>query len=155
MQTQELASFKIEQEIRIRGNQRKVFDFLTQRVGEWWGAHFLMTKSPKDLKIELKVGGRVYEDSGGDEGALWGTVSHLEAPSRLEWRGAMGMSGAITGVVCFELEAEGDDTLLKLWHWAAGQVTEKQKAGYTFGWKDLTGRLKLLVETGERKGVKK
>lgn len=155
METPELTSLKIEQEIRIKGNQAVVFECLTRRVGEWWGAPFLMTKTPKDLRIEMKVGGRVYEDSGNDEGALWGTVSFLQAPSRIEWRGAMGMSGAITGVVCFELEESGAETLVKLWHWAFGQITEKHRQGYNWGWKELTGRLKTLVETGERLGVKR
>lgn len=155
METPELGSFKIEQEIRIFAPRAKVFECLTRRMGEWWGSPYLLTDDPKDLRVELKVGGRVYEDIGNEEGGLWGIVSHLKAPERIEWRGAMGMSGAITGVVCFELEEQGTETLVKLWHWAAGQVTQKHQQGYSSGWKDLTGRLKALVETGERMGIRR
>jgi hypothetical protein len=64
------------------------------------------------------------------------------------------MSGAVNGVVCFELIRKGDDTVLKLEHDAVGQISEKSQAGFSYGWNDLAGRLKALVEEGKKMGVR-
>jgi uncharacterized protein YndB with AHSA1/START domain len=145
----------VEQEITINAPPAKVFDALTHDMGAWWGAPYLMGEHARDIVVEPMPGGRVFEDWGGREGALFATVTCIRRPLHLELVGRIGMGGAVTGVVTFDLEARGDGTVLRLSHRAVGEITEQQQANYGMGWQDLLGRrLKSFVESGERLGVR-
>lgn len=141
-------SFQIEQEIKINAKPEKVFARLTNDVTPWWDHSF--NENPKAVILEPKVGGRFYEDFGNDGGALYCIVTFLEKNKKLAMQGSMGMRGAVFGNIVFELEAQGDATVLKLSHHAFGDVTDEHKKNYSSGWQQLLGqRLKSLVETGK------
>ncbi len=147
---------RIEQEVTIDAPPARVFDALTKNLGAWWGPPYLLGQSARDLIVEPTLGGRVYEDWGGGEGALWGTVTSLKKLDHIEWTGRIGMGGAVIGVVSYTLEARGKGTLLKLSHRAAGEVTLDTERNYGGGWQDLLGsRLRAFVERGERQGIRK
>ena len=100
------------------------------------------------------MGGRCYEDWGDEQGALWATVTAVKKNELLEMTGPVGMSGAVQGVVRFELEPKGNTTVLKLSHRAIGEVNERQQEDYDAGWRDLLEtRLKAFVEQGVRYGL--
>ena len=143
----------IEQEVRIEAEPTRVFDALTTEIGAWWNHRF--SEAPKGIYLEPKVGGRFYEEfNEKEEGALYATVTYLERGKKLRMAGPMGMSGAVTGVVDFELEPKGKATLLKLSHRVIGEVSDETKKGYTAGWQELLNkRLKDFIERGIRSGV--
>jgi DNA-binding transcriptional ArsR family regulator/uncharacterized protein YndB with AHSA1/START domain len=144
----------IEQQVSIQASPARVFEAITNDVSAWWGAPYLISTDAKALIIEPKVGGRAYEDWGNGQGAMWATVTALKQEKVLELTGPLGMSGVVQGVVCFELEAEGDATILKFSHRAIGEVNEQIEAGYNSGWQDLLEtRLKAFVEQGIRYGI--
>lgn len=146
----------IEQEVTFDAPPARVFDALTKNLSAWWGAPYLIRESARDLVVEPKLGGRVYEDWGGGDGALWATVTSLKKLDHIEWTGRIGMGGAVIGVVSFTLEARGKGTLLKLSHRASGEVTRDTERNYGGGWQDNLGnRLRAFVERGERQGVRK
>jgi uncharacterized protein YndB with AHSA1/START domain len=147
---------RIEQQVTIDAPPARVFEALTKQISAWWGHPYLVGEGARDLIVEPKVGGRVYEDWGNRAGALWGTVTGLRKPEHLEWTGRLGMSGAVLGVVAYNLEPKGKGTLLKLSHRAAGEVTPDTERNYGGGWQDLLGtRLRAFVERGERQGLRK
>lgn len=147
---------RIEQQITIDAPPAKVFEALTKRISAWWGAPYLIAQGARDLIVEPKIGGRVYEDWGAGAGALWATVTGLKKNEHIEWTGRIGMGGAVVGVVAYNLEPKGKGTLLKLTHRAAGEVTPDTERNYGGGWQDLLGtRLRGFVERGERQGLRK
>ena len=144
----------IEQEITIQAHPAKVFNALINNVSTWWGAPYLLSSSAKALIVEPRVGGRFYEDWGDGNGALWATITAIKQDEWIELTGPIAMSGVVQGVVCFELEAQGNATVLKLSHRAIGEVNEGTQKVYDSGWHDLLEvRLKAYVEQGIQYGI--
>jgi uncharacterized protein YndB with AHSA1/START domain/DNA-binding transcriptional ArsR family regulator len=149
-----VGSMHVEQEVTIEASPERVFDALTNELSAWWGAPYLVSQTAKSLILEPKIGGRFYEDWGDGQGAQWAMVTSIKRNERLELTGTIGMGGVVQGVVCFELEAKGNATVVKLSHRAIGEVNEESQAGYASGWQDLLGtRLKAFVEHGVRYGL--
>ncbi|HVB73868.1 MAG TPA: helix-turn-helix domain-containing protein [Ktedonobacteraceae bacterium] len=152
--TSPLGFLRIEQEITIEASPSRVFKALTNDVSAWWGAPYLISNEARSLVLEPKIGGRFYEDWGNGAGSLWGLVTSIKQDAWIEVRGSMAMSGIVSSVVRFELEAQGDATLVKLSHRAMGEVNEELQVGYDGGWHDLIAlRLKALLEQGIRYGI--
>jgi uncharacterized protein YndB with AHSA1/START domain len=153
---QDVGSVRIRQEIVVKALPNKVFHALTKDVSYWWGAPYLLSEAPQRLVIEPRLGGLFYEDWGAGNGAVWGTVSKWDNGRIFEFTGRCGMSGAVYGVIGFELQANGDATLLKLEHDVIGHVSPETEAMYAGGWKDLLGRrLKAYLEEDQCHGVLK
>jgi uncharacterized protein YndB with AHSA1/START domain len=129
----ELATLDIVDEVTVAAPREKVFDALC-RVGDWWPHKFV---EGGRVHFEPKVGGRFWEEWGGDGGALYATVSNIRRPARIEYVGPMGMSGPVTSVISFELEERDDGTLVRKAHRAFGDIDEQTRQSYTAGWKQV------------------
>jgi DNA-binding transcriptional ArsR family regulator/uncharacterized protein YndB with AHSA1/START domain len=152
--TSAIGFLQIEQEITIETSPARVFEALTNEVSAWWGAPYLISDEAKALILEPNIGGRFYEDWGNEAGALWGLVTSIKQNKWIEVSGTIGMSGVVNGVVRFELEAQGNRTLIKLSHRAMGEVNEGLQEGYNGGWYDLFAiRLKAFLEQGIKYGI--
>lgn len=146
----EPAVMHIEQEIRIGAPPSRVFRALTEEVGRWWGGGYRLLDERSAVRIDLRVGGHMYETSG-ERSASWGMVTAVEPDRELELTGRMGMGGAVLGVIRYTLEPDGEGTLLRLSHRASGEIDEKTESDYDTGWKYLLGDLlKSYVEEGSR-----
>lgn len=149
-----LRRIDIEQEIAIKAPRERVFDALVGDISAWWGAPYLRSEATTAIIVEPKIGGRMFERWGDEEGALWGHVTYVERPVRLELVGQIAMAGAIHGHLSYTLEAKGQGTLLKLSHWAVGDLPDTVKANFEAGWADLLNvRLREHMETGARHGL--
>lgn len=147
----------IEQEVTIEAPPERVFDALTKDVSAWWGEpHMYDEARAKDIRLNPVLGGEFYEDWGGGEGATYATVTLVRRPERLRMSGAMGMSGAVAGIIDIQLTPHGRGTVVRLAHRAVGEVTDETRAGYSRGWAVLMQeRLKGYVERGVRSGLKR
>lgn len=152
-----VGSFRVEQEVTIQGTPARVFDALTKEVSAWWGMpHMYSEKSARDIVLEPRVGGRLYEDWGDGEGVLYATVSIARRPEWIRLSGPIGIGGAVAGVVDIKLSPRGQETVVRLSHRVVGEVTEETESSYDQGWKSLLReRLKPYVERGERTGLKR
>ncbi len=151
--TATLTDIHIEQNVTIHAAPEDVFKALTQDISLWWTApYFHLGEAARRLVLEPKVGGRLFEDIGNNEGLLLATVMAIKSPIELRLMGPMGMGGGpVQGVVQLQLEAKEKSTLLKLSHRAIGDVNEETKNGYSAGWEQLLGkRLRNFVEQGTR-----
>jgi len=147
---------RIEQQVAIDAPPARVFEALTKRLSAWWGAPYLIGVGARDLIVEPRLGGRVYEDWGGGAGALWATVTSIRKNEHIEWTGRIGMGGAVIGVVMYRLEPSENGTVLRLSHRAAGDLAPETERNYSRGWQDLLGtRLRAFLEEGERRGLRK
>ena len=76
--------------VTIDASQKDVWQGLTEQIGRWWPTECYATKGgERTYKLEAYAGGRMYEESDAGESLLWGTVTCVEAPNKLQ---AFGMS---------------------------------------------------------------
>lgn len=64
-----------------------VWKAFTGDIHSWWPKDFYATESPKRIVLELKPGGRLYEDAGDGNGLVWYHVIALDAPNSLTMSG--------------------------------------------------------------------
>ncbi|GHO60012.1 SRPBCC family protein [Ktedonobacter robiniae] len=147
-------SLNVHLEITIAASPQKVFEALTTDIAAWWGSPFIKRRDANTIVLEPKVGGRLYEVYGENEGALWGMVSSIRNDEELCLTGSMGMPEPTYGAVTFTLAPQGDSTQVKLTHSAFGRISAERKGCYTEGWKDLLDvRLRAFVEQDVRTGI--
>jgi DNA-binding transcriptional ArsR family regulator/uncharacterized protein YndB with AHSA1/START domain len=148
-------SIHVVQEVPILASPERVFQALTDGLGEWWGAPYLYDQNSTDIVLDARPGGLLREALPDGGGAIWATVVEVRPNKALELSGLIGMSGAVAGLVRFEIEPAEGGCVLKLDHRAVGDIGEQTASNYHAGWGDLLGdRLKAFVENGERKGIR-
>jgi len=144
-----METVQIEQEVQIAAEPERVFTALVD-PDAWWSRRY--ARAPTGLIFEPKLGGRFFQHFEGEgAGVCWAVVTWYEPGKRLSLSGTLDMHKAVAGSVTFDLEPQGDGTLLKLQHYAVGPIEESTRANYHAGWQDLlSNRLKAYVERGVR-----
>jgi uncharacterized protein YndB with AHSA1/START domain/DNA-binding transcriptional ArsR family regulator len=151
---QTVRSFSIVQEVAIKAPPAKVYAALTRHLSAWWGAPFLLGADTRDLTLDARPGGHLFE-AWGKGGTIWATVTAARPGELVDLEGHMGIAGAVAGRVRFEVAPDAGGSRVKLTHQAVGLFAAESEANYGGGWQDLLGRrLKAFVETGERLGLK-
>jgi len=147
----------VEQEVTINAPPARVFAAITEEIAAWWGPPQIIDEErTRDVILEPRVGGRLYEDWGRGDGALWATVTRIRRGEYLELTGRLGIRGAVIGVITFSLQPQGPGTILRLSHRAAGEIGPETEGNYDRGWRDLLDRrLRAFVERGERLGLRR
>ncbi|WP_377887781.1 helix-turn-helix domain-containing protein [Alkalihalobacillus sp. R86527] len=145
-------SFQIEQEVRIQAPIEQVFKSLTENIDSWWA--YRLCGEGSTLSFEPEVGGRFLErGASGEAGALWGTITYINAPYEIRLNGLLGMQGAVNSAYSYKLREEGEEgeeTTLSLSHHASGLLDPEWHAAHDGGWKELLGTfLKNYVEKGK------
>jgi len=150
----EFRALDVQLEIEIAASAEAVWSSLTTGIGEWWPAQFYVGTSPKRFALEPHVGGRVFEDWGDGEGALFGNVIAYDENRMLQWAGDMSADygGPARTVTTFRLTAREDGTtLLSFRDTPFGRLGENVLEGLEHGWKWLLADcLKPFVEEGRR-----
>lgn len=151
----ELRTLCIEEEFTLTAPRPQVYRALTGSIGAWWGAPYLRKPhAARTVVLETRLGGRLYEDWGDSEGAMWAMVTGLERNVSIELIGAMGLRNVVEGYIRFELLDAPLGTTLKLTHHAMGVFSPRVEAVYAKGWRELLGhKLRAFVERGERHGI--
>lgn len=144
----------IRLDLEISASRDAVWNSLTEEIAEWWPAKFYVGSSPRRFSIEPRVGGRVYEDWGEDEGLLFGSVTVFERNSMLQWTGDMSadFGGPARSVTTFRLVDGADGrTRLSFHDTPYGVLSEGVLGGLEPGWTWLLEECFLpYAETGER-----
>ncbi len=114
-----------------------------------------MGTAPKRFTLEGRVGGRVFEDWGDDEGALFGTVTAFEQNKLLQWAGDLSAEygGPARSVTTFRLKPgrEAGATILSFADTPYGMLDDSVLEGLEPGWRWLLGDcLRPFVEQGRR-----
>lgn len=140
-------------EVQIDASRESVWDALTSRATDWWHRDFYTGKAPRGFVFEARLGGRVYEDWGEGEGAVWYTVVALRRGESLSLAGtvACGATGLETIFDTITLVERRGGTLLRMQSRAMGVLSDDFGTQTEEGWKLLFGTcLKNFVEKGER-----
>ena len=124
-------------------NAEKAFSVFVDKVTHWWpldknSVSAMNQAVAKQVVIEPKLGGEVYEIGHDDTKHLWGSVTAYEPGKRLvlDWHIGLPSSSASEVEVVFE-ETAGDKTQVTLSHsrWEAfGDKANDMRNGYNQGW---------------------
>ncbi|SEQ16495.1 helix-turn-helix domain-containing protein [Piscibacillus halophilus] len=141
-------SFKIEQEIKIKGSREEVFNALTTDISKWWTYSAFKGENTR-LTLDATPGG-LFMETNEDGGALWGTVTYVKENQELRLNGLLGMKGAVDSAYSYKLEEDGEYTILKLSHHAVGLLDPEWHQMHDEGWQELLDEfLKDYVENGK------
>lgn len=143
--TDEIRTVRLETELRFRATPDRVFRALTDETLTWF-PHSYGEERTRAVILEPRVGGASYEDWGDGMGYLYGLVTVYDRPHRFATRGAV-MPGTILDSD-YVLEADGDETVLKMSKVVVGPMTDAEAASiHAYG--DLANfaePLRALVE---------
>ena len=141
MTTQESRVVKYAFDLEIHATREKVWDLLTHNIASWWPEHFHSSPETKQFTMETRVGGRIYEDQGNDNGVLWGIILQFDAPKRLQFKGTLFPDYGGPGDYHISIKVESTDDGCKLVVDDAlhGFVTDELAESLESGWKELFG----------------
>jgi DNA-binding transcriptional ArsR family regulator len=121
----EYRTVRVETELRFRCTRKRLFDAITKDTRRWFPATYGEEKVI-DVIVEPRVGGAQYEDWGDGRGHLYGHVTVWDPPIAYSTRGRL-MPGTILDS-SYELEADGDETVLRVSKVAVGPITDDEAA---------------------------
>lgn len=143
----------IQQEIEINAPAAKVWSSLTTEIAAWWPKDFYVGPTPRRFVIEPRVGGRVYEDWGDDQGVLWATVLVYQKGELLQWAGDLSadFGGPARSITSFKLVSEEEKTRVMFRDCPYGALSEGTVKNLESGWSWLLQDcFKPFVEVGKQ-----
>ena len=141
-----VASYEVS--VSIESSMARVWRGFTDQLIAWWLPDFHMLGPDSIVTLDLKPGGRMYEESESG-GLLWYTVLAFELEKSLDVFGfhTAQWGGPATSLLSYRLADDGDSTLLTLSDALMGHVSQKQVDSLYSGWTDLlTNGLKPYAE---------
>lgn len=141
-------SMLVKREVFVRATRERCFEVFTTKMGTWWplASHHIGKVDAKDIGMEPREGGRLYEIGVDGSECQWGTVKLWDPPSRFvfywqlstEWQ----FDRAVNTEVHVTFMEEGDGTRVVLEHKnleAYGEKAEEMKKTFESdgGWKSL------------------
>lgn len=137
-------------EIFIAAPRERIFQALTdpQQAVRWWGQgeHYQMN----EFQMDVRVGGK-WSTTGASvkmgDIAIHGEFLEIDPPRRLAYTWNSSWMARETKVL-WELEAEGQGTIVKLTHTGFAGEAEQAK-NHSLGWLLVLGWLQAFVERGE------
>lgn len=119
----------------------QVWESFFVHLNQWWTADFYTNSRTKSFHIETKLGGKMYEDFGNDEGLVWGEVIGIDYPKSLQVRGMLSgeFGGPTLSYEKFSFEEEDGKTTLRYQAEFIGDIAEKSLKSLESGWKSIFG----------------
>ncbi len=151
--TQAFDAHEITVETEIDAPPSEVWRALVQDTAAWWHEDYFIGGGPRKMIIEPRLGGRLYEDWGDGQGAVWATVTGVETEKWLLLSGELtkDFGGPARVLTQFRLAPEGSGTRLTLTDCVYGRAGKETAASLEGGWQLLLGDcLKGYVEHDER-----
>jgi uncharacterized protein YndB with AHSA1/START domain len=134
-------SLTIEHQYTYSVPTKRLFRALTSEVGAWWTDPFRMLAPSTGLNLDPIPGGHFIETGTKGSWWIWATVTGVRPDRFLELTGRFGMSGAVEGIVWYELEPKGRSaSTLKVTHQAVGSLGKSEWKAYSGGWEQLLNR---------------
>lgn len=150
--TKSLGAVEAKVELNIHAGQRGVWDALVNETTHWWPKSFWTSERTKRFVIEPRLGGRVFEDFGGGEGATWYSVAAIDSPHSLSLVGHLGppFGGPLATLLRLALTPiSPNETKLEITDSAFGQVADCDTQD---GWRQIfDDNFRPYVEAAKKK----
>ena len=138
-----------EVDLSINAPKAVVWKALTEDIDKWWPKEFYASKTPAKFKVDLKLGGHMYEDAGANTGLIWFTILGIIPDEMLYVIGHTRppFGGPASGLITFELKStENNMTNLRVSDASFGHVTENMIETAKKGWTMIFTPMKEYVE---------
>ena len=123
---EQIRTIRLENELRFHATPDRVWEAITERSLEWF-PHTYGQEKVKRLVWQQRVGGLHYEDWGQGAGHVYGSVVECERPRLMVVRGRLDMGSILD--TQYEIEQDGDESVLRVSKVAVGPFTEEEAAG--------------------------
>ncbi|MBZ0263468.1 SRPBCC domain-containing protein [bacterium] len=147
-----IQEFQADLSIEVAVPVEKLWYAITKGLNDWWPNSFRMGGEGTPMIFEAKVGGRVYEDWGNDEGLLWGTIYTIKSNEMLQVSGELfpPYGGPATTYNTYKVSKTATGSKLDFSESILGAITEKTAMDLEEGWTYLIkGCLKAHLEGRE------
>src|SRR3954451_4799343 len=106
----------LELAVPMAAKRDRVWRALVRETKAWWPRAFYTNERAKALKIEPKLGGRMFEDWGRGDGLIWYSVIGVEDRHSLDLAGHMtfAFGGPATTLLRLEIEDRGKESILNV-----------------------------------------
>jgi DNA-binding transcriptional ArsR family regulator len=130
--TESVRTVRLAYELRVGASARRIFEVMTGRSLEWF-PHTYGGDRVRAVVLEPRVGGRHYEDWGGDQGHLYGQVTLFDPPRAWATRGRLS-PGVVLDTEYELAEEPGPITVVRIIKVAVGPISDAEAEGIsTFG----------------------
>jgi uncharacterized protein YndB with AHSA1/START domain len=136
----------LEKSIHVPCAPSRAFQAFTAEIGQWWplATHSVAQDQARNVTIEPRAGGRVFETDAAGGQSDWGEVLEWAPPHRFAMSWHPGRAPASGQIVALTFVAEGGGTRVTLRHrgWESlGADAGKIRDSYDSGWDSvLAGR---------------
>ncbi|MDA8019918.1 MAG: SRPBCC domain-containing protein [Thermoanaerobaculia bacterium] len=129
----------VRKEIVVRCRLELAFEVFTARIAEWWplDSHSVGQAQAQTVRLEPRVGGRLYEVCCDGSEHRWGLVTHWDPPSGFDCTWHPGREADQATRVSLRFESADAGTRVRLEHrgWEVlREHAEEVRAGYDGGW---------------------
>jgi hypothetical protein len=137
---------EVRSSVTVKLPRDDAFRFFTERIGGWWplATHSVFGAEARDVTVEPRVGGRLYESTADGRTSDWGTVTVWQPADRVAVTWHPGYEEELSTLVevTFTDAADGG-TRVDLLHtgWEVhGAESPQWMDGYQTGWPMVLGR---------------
>ncbi len=140
-------------DIDISASVEKTWGHMVDDIGQWWRPDFLVCEGSRGMRLEPRLGGLVFEETGdGGCGFAWGHIISFQPNSQLAYIAQIvpPWGGPAQSVVQITLKPAADGrTLLTLTDSIIGHLSDDLTSSLDEGWRQLYGEggLKSFVES--------
>jgi uncharacterized protein YndB with AHSA1/START domain len=143
--TTQAADLTVRKTVTVAASLERAFEVFTEKIATWWPLerHSLGKSKTKDVVLEGREGGRVYEVIDGGEEGYWATVTAWEPPRRLALSWKVNPNAAAPTEIEVRFTPEGEHTRVDLVHTGFERLGEDAQEGsksYSEGWQFILGR---------------
>jgi DNA-binding transcriptional ArsR family regulator len=125
--TESVRTVRLAYELRIHASTRRTFEVMTKQVLDWF-PHTYGGNRVRAVVVEPRVGGRHYEDWGGENGHLYGQVTLFDPPRAWATRGRLS-PGTLLDTEYELSEEPGAVTVVRVTKVAVGPISDEEAAG--------------------------
>lgn len=138
----------IRSECFIKASPTQVWKVLTEGVGDWWIRDYFTHPKTKEMVLEVKLGGLLYESTTDQQGIVWANIIGLNAPHTIQLKGLLtpAFGGPAISFLSFTLKKENSQTRLIFEDQILGNLSDQIIL-------DLENRWNRLLENGLKKYI--
>ena len=135
----------VRKSITVDWKPEAAFRRFTDGIAQWWPleSHSVSESADATVRIEGRIGGRIYETGPDGVEHLWGTVTGWDPPRRIAFTWHPGQPADARQEVEVTFQPAGRGARVDLVHsgWEhLGEEADTMRAGYDSGWDLVLGR---------------
>ena len=140
--------------IELEASVAQTWNAMIDDIGQWWRKDFLVCEGSLGMRLEPRLGGKLYEELEGEGGFVWGNVISFQPSKHLAYVAQVvppwgGPAQSVVQIALASKRGSDNTTVLTLTDSLIGHVTEDLLSCLDDGWRQLYGEggLKSHIES--------